>query len=69
MGRLVRKKELADVDDHRIEFLNETDAQLRLQKEEKKYSEQRENRKRIKTDISNNSKKQRNIKNRGRQYE
>ena len=69
MGRRVRKKEPVDADDHRIEFLNETDAQPRLQKEEKKYCEQRENRNRIKTNISNNSKKtQRNIKNRVRKY-
>ena len=40
----------------RIESLNDTDTQLRLQKEEKKYCEQRENRNRIKTNISDNSK-------------
>ena len=56
MGRFVRKKELVDADDHRIESLNETDAQLRLQKEEKKYCEQRENRNGIKTNLSDNSK-------------
>ena len=28
----LRKKEPADTDDQRLEFLNETDAQLRLQK-------------------------------------
>ena len=37
MGRLIRKKEPADADDHQIEFLNETNAQLRILKEEKKY--------------------------------
>ena len=52
----VRKKELAGAGDHRIESLNETEAQLSLQKEEKKYHEQRENRNKIKTNISDNSK-------------
>ena len=56
MGRLVRKKEPVDADDHRIESLNEIDTQLRLQKEEKKYHEQRENRNRIKNNLSDNSK-------------
>ena len=56
IGTLVRKKELVDADDCRIESLNEIDAQLRLKKEEKKYCEQRENRYRIKNNLSDNSK-------------
>ena len=55
MGRLIRKKKHADANDCRMEFLNETNAQLRILKEEKKYQEQRENRNRTKTNRSNNS--------------